>query len=75
MKHSPQVEAVHQRLDTYLAQSTEESLLGVVRRSIEDPLCPRSKNGRFRPSPIMLLLGILTALATLTFLCFTAIRP
>lgn len=75
MRHSPEVESARQRLDSYLAQDNQESVAAAVRRRFEDSLRPRSKEGRFRPSQIVLLVVVLSLFSVLTFVGFTVMRP
>jgi hypothetical protein len=75
MKHSSELESLRQRLDTYLAQDEQGSFLAAVRRRSEDQLRPRTKDGRFRPSAIVVLVVVLTMLSILTFAAFTVVRP
>jgi cytoskeletal protein RodZ len=75
MKHSPEVKAVRQKLASHLAQDKQQSVAAAVRRCFEDPLRPRSEDGRFRPSAIILLMAVLTMLSILTFIGFTVVRP
>ena len=56
------------RLQGFHAQDPEERLLSSLVRLIEDPLRPRTEDGRFRLNPILLLLAAILALAVGTFL-------
>jgi hypothetical protein len=71
VKRNVEVEILYERLENYLSQEREETLTSALRRLIEDPLRPRTKNGGFRLNPILLLLIVLTALSAGTFLYFS----
>ena len=75
MKRNPQIEAMRARLGTYFAREPDERLWASLRRSIEDPLKPRTKNGGFRINPILLLLIVLGAFSVGTFLCLSVLQP
>ena len=62
---------MRERLRQFYTQDIEESLFASLLRRVEDPLKPRSKDGRFRPNPIFLLLAAVLALAAGTFLYFS----
>jgi hypothetical protein len=68
MKRNEQAEQMRIRLQGFHAQDAEERLLSSLLRLIEDPLRPRTEDGRFRPNPILLLLAAILALAVGTFL-------
>jgi len=74
MKRKVEVEESRQRLETFLAQDHQESLGATLLRWIEDPLRPRTRNGRFRLNPILLLLGVLAAIALISFSYFSWVR-
>jgi hypothetical protein len=75
MKHSSELESLRQRLDTYLAQDEQGSFFAAVRRRSEDQLRPRTKDGRFHPSAMVVLVMVLTILSILTFAAFTVVHP
>ena len=52
-------------------QDPEERLFASLLRQIEDPLKPRTENGRIRLNPILLLLALILVLAAVTFLFFS----
>ncbi len=56
------------RLQGFHAQDPEERLLSSLVRLTEDPLRPRTEDGRFRLNPVLLLLAAILALAVGTFL-------
>jgi hypothetical protein len=74
MKRKVEVEESRQRLETFLAQDNQESLGATLLRWIEDPLRPRTRNGRFRLNPILLLLGVLAAIALIAFSYFSLVH-
>jgi hypothetical protein len=71
MKPSPQIRTLQEKLQRYLAQEPEDTLLASLRRWTEDPLRPRSENGSFRLNPILLLLAVLAGFSAGTFLYFS----
>jgi len=74
MKRKVEVEESRQRLETFLAQDNQESLGATLLRCIEDPLRPRTRNGRFRLNPTLLLLGVLAAIGLIAFSYFSLVR-
>jgi len=74
MKRKVEVEESRQRLERFLDQGSQESLGATLLRCIEDPLRPRTRNGRFRLNPILLLLGVLAAIALIAFSYFSLVR-
>jgi len=74
MKRKVEVEESRQRLETFLAQDNQESLGATLLRCIEDPLRPRTRNGRFRLNPILLLLSVLAAIGLIAFSYFSWVR-
>jgi hypothetical protein len=75
MKPDAQTKEMRDRLALYLEQDTGQSLTAMLRRMVEDPVCPRSEAGRFRISSILLLLGVLSAFSIGAFLYFSLVRP
>ena len=71
MKENAQVERTRERLREVYAQDPEARLLANLLRRVEEPLKPRTENGRFRLNPILLLLAVILALAASTFLFFS----
>lgn len=53
------------------ATDPEARLLQVLGRSFTDPVKPESANGRFRPNPLLVVLGVLAAFVASVFLYFT----
>jgi hypothetical protein len=74
MKRKVEVEESRQRLETFLAQDNQESLGATLLRCIEDPLRPRTRNGRFRLNPILLLLWTLSAIGLIAFSYFSLVH-
>ena len=74
MKRKVEVAESRQRLETFLAQDNQESLGATLLRWIEDPLRPRTRNGSFRLNPILLLLGVLAAIALIAFSYFSLVH-
>ncbi|MGB9120810.1 MAG: hypothetical protein WCE73_09335 [Candidatus Angelobacter sp.] len=70
MRQSPQVETMRERLQGYVAQEREDTILASLRHWTEDPLKPRTENGRFRLNPILLLLAVLATFGAGAFLYF-----
>jgi hypothetical protein len=75
MKPDAQTKEMRERLVIYLEQDTGQSLTAMLRRMVEDPIRPRSDAGRFRTSPILLLLAVLSAFSLAAFLYFSLVRP
>jgi len=59
-----------ERLQSYLTQEREDTILASLRHWTEDPLKPRTENGSFRLNPILLLLAVLATFTAGTFLYF-----
>lgn len=75
MRRSPQTETLCERLQSYLAQAREDTLLASLRHWTEDPLKPRTENGSFRLNPILLLLAVLATFSAGAFLFFSFVHP
>jgi hypothetical protein len=58
-------------LQQLYATDPEARLLQVMSRSFADPVKPESANGRFRPDPLLVLLGVLAGFVASVFLYFT----
>jgi hypothetical protein len=71
MKENAQTERMRERLREFYAEDAKVRFFATLLRQIEDPLKPRSENGRFRVNPILLLLAVIVALAAGTFLFFS----
>lgn len=74
MKHSPHVEAARHKLHGYLTKDKAGSLLVTLVRWCEDPLRPRTEQGKFRSNSLFVLIGVLFAFSVLTFLGFSLVR-
>lgn len=71
MKKDAQTTRMCQRLRELNAQEPEEHIVKCILRRVEDPLKPRSENGRFRLNPFLLLLGVIAVLAISAFFYFS----
>ena len=57
-------------------QANERERFGrTLMRWIEDPIQPRTKQGKFRINPILVLLAVMVTLASGTCLFFTLVQP
>jgi len=74
MKRSEQTVHMRERLLEFHAHERQERLLVAALRCLEDPLKPRTTEGRFRPNPFLLLLVILAVLAAGGFLIFSFVQ-
>jgi hypothetical protein len=75
MRRNPQIETMRERLQGYVAQEREDTVLAVLRRLIEDPLKPRNEMGGFRLNPILLLLAVLITFSVGAFVFFSFGHP
>jgi hypothetical protein len=75
MRPNSQTEAMRYRLQSYLNDGREDTVLAVLRRVIEDPLRPRNEMGGFRLNPILLLLAVLITFSAGAFLFFSFGHP
>ena len=74
MKANAQLGEMHDRLiDSYM-QNPKERFCDALLRLVEDPLKPRDEDGRFRANPILLLLTLVLALASGTFLLLSFVQ-
>ena len=71
MRQDDHTSAMLGRLLEFHAQNAEERLGGALLRRMEDPLKPKTGEGRFRINPILVLLAAIGALAAGTFLYFS----
>jgi hypothetical protein len=53
------------------ATDPEARLRQVIGRSFADPVKPESGNGRFRPDPLLVVLGVIAFFVASVFLYFT----
>jgi len=75
MKRNPQIETMRERLQSYFAQEREDTILASLQHWTEDPLKPRTENGRFCLNPILLLLAGLATFSAGAFLFFSLGHP
>jgi hypothetical protein len=75
MKKDEQVVAMVERLRELRAADRGEHILDSVVRCIENPLRPKTKEGKLRVNPILLLLAALVVLTASTFLFFSLVQP
>jgi hypothetical protein len=66
---------MRKELQQLYAHDPEARLLQILWRSLADPVKPEGANGRFRPHPLLVLLGILGAFAATVALYFTYFQP
>jgi hypothetical protein len=71
MKGNQQTERMRECLREFYVQDPEERLFAILLRQIEEPLSPRTENGRLGLNPILLLLATILVLAVGTFLFFS----
>jgi hypothetical protein len=64
-----------QNLRCLFEQDPEAQLLAGIRRRLADPLKPEDEDGRFRPHPLVVLLGAMGAIAAGVFFYFGYLRP
>lgn len=75
MKKDQQVSAIVERLHELLAADRGEGILGCVVRWIEDPLKPKTKDGKLRINPVLVLLAAMALLAAGTCVFFSLVQP
>jgi len=75
MRRNQQIETMRERLQSYLAQEREDTILDSLRHWTEYPLKPRTENGSFRLNPILLLLVVLITFSAGSFLFFSIVHP
>jgi len=75
MKRDEKVSAMVKRLRELRAADCGERICNSVLRWIEDPLKPKTKDGRLRVNPILLLLVAMTLLETGTCVFFSLVQP
>jgi hypothetical protein len=71
MTGSVQTERMLERLRRFYTQDIEENFFASLMRRVEDPLKPRTEDGRLRLNPILLLLAAIFVLAAVTCLSFS----
>jgi hypothetical protein len=72
MKHSEQTREELRRL---YADHPESNLLRNIARRLAHPVQPLSEEGRFRPHPVAVWIGIIAMVAVGAFLYFTQVQP
>jgi hypothetical protein len=75
MKQDADISAVVERLRSFHAANNAERLRDGLLRWIEDPLQPKTKEGKLRVNPILVLLAALVVLTASTFLFFSLVQP
>ena len=75
MNKDEQVWAIVNRFGELRAADCGERIRDSVIGWIEDPLMPKTKEGKLRVNPILLLLAVLVLLATGTFVFFSLVQP
>lgn len=70
-KSQPQIVSIHERISTFLAEDSEDRLWHHIIRRLEDPLKPRTNDGRFRVNPLLLILGSVVLVGISIFFCFS----
>ena len=63
--------AMHQRLTEFLEQDPEDRLSAHIIRRIEHPLEPRTREGKFRIIPLLLILGAVALIGVSVFFFFS----
>lgn len=75
MKKEEQISAMVERLRELRAGDRGERVRDCVVRWIEDPLKPKTKDGKLRVNPILVLLVSVVLLVTGTCVFFTMVQP
>jgi hypothetical protein len=75
MKKDERVVAMMERLRELSAADRAERIRNSLQRWIENPLKPKTKEGKLRVNPILLLLAALVMLTASTFLFFSLVQP
>jgi hypothetical protein len=74
MKDKGQIAIRIARMGQFHALGRREPLGEVLRRSIADPLKPKTNKGNLRINPIVVLLAVMALLAGGTFLLFSFVQ-
>ena len=69
------VPQMQQNLRDLFEQDPEARVLAGIRRHFTDPVKSQDEDGRLRPHPILLLLGVIGSLAAAIFLYFSYAQP
>jgi hypothetical protein len=75
MRRDIETKEMRDRLTICVENDTQHSLTATLRRLLRDPIRPRTDNGGFRISPILLLLALLAAFSIVSFVSFSLVRP
>jgi hypothetical protein len=75
MKRDLEIREMHDRLAVFLEQDGRHSVIGMLQRMVEDSICPRTADGRFRVSPVLLLLAAFSVFSLVIFLYFSVVQP
>jgi hypothetical protein len=65
---------MRQRLREFYARDAKYDWAN-LKRLVADPVRPQNQKGRFRPHPVIVLLGTVVFTAVGAFLCFSNWRP
>jgi hypothetical protein len=68
---SIEISEMRENLRELFTQDEEARILTALWRYVADPVKPQDQNGRFRPHPLLLLLGVIVGTAVALFLYFT----
>ena len=68
------VSQMQENLRNLFQQDPEAQLLSGIRRRLADPLKPEDDKGRFRPHPLLVLLGAMASIAAGVFFYFGYLR-
>jgi hypothetical protein len=63
------------RLSTFLREHPEESVVGNLAKTVQDPLKPLSENGRLRINRLLLILTTIMLFVVGVFLSFSFGQP
>lgn len=74
MKNDEQISDIVERLHELRSTDRGERIHDHVVRWIEDPLRPKTKDGKLRVNPILVLLGAMALLATVTCVFFSLVQ-
>ena len=66
---------MRQHLLEFYAQDPESDWARNAKQLLADPVKPQNEKGRFRPHPILVLLGTIALITAGTFLYFSYFQP
>ena len=75
MKRDKQISTIVRRLREFHWTDGQKRIGSIMLRSIEDPLKPKTPNGRLRINPILVLITVIAAFGVGTFLLCSLIQP